>query len=310
MLNLLAWSQPEQLTPQEYFQHNAAAYVRYLQIFRNLEECYDAMVHPQKRQDVKEVLETVIRRVVVLKHRLVKWNPPNPDVGTMQTFPWEYVNLDDLLVDLKLPPETLEVPIPRYFTEDDDKRLGTRDKLVHGYTTLKLGVERVTLEEEGKEDDIGMDMTADEAIAIIQRNERGRQGTQRAAMTKEVREEEKMRRCVHRPRLRAACGLTTAHQHVQRRATGGHGARGGGVDDPAHVPRLREPEAGARGPGGGAGVHRDEGAARGGEQGVGQGGRGGSTAAEGNTGALHPRAHACVWVRLCGCVCVYTCERG
>ena len=84
-----------------------------MQIFKRLEECYDCMVHPQKREDVLVMLELVIKRVVELKHALVKWNPPNPDVRRPQgaleeNFPWEYVNLDDILVDLKLPPETLE----------------------------------------------------------------------------------------------------------------------------------------------------------------------------------------------------------
>ena len=89
-------------------------YIKYMQIFKRLEECYDCMVHPQKREDVLVMLELVIKRVVELKHALVKWNPPNPDVKRPQgqpekAFPWEYVNLDDILVDLKLPPETLEV---------------------------------------------------------------------------------------------------------------------------------------------------------------------------------------------------------
>jgi hypothetical protein len=50
----------------------------------------------------------------------VKWNPPNPDMrkpppALEEPFPWEYVNLDDIIVDLKLRPETLEIRVPRYF---------------------------------------------------------------------------------------------------------------------------------------------------------------------------------------------------
>lgn len=64
------------------------------------------------------VLELVIRRVLELKHELVKWNPPNVDVrfpppAPAQPFPWDYVNLDDILVDLKLSPDTLDVAVPR-----------------------------------------------------------------------------------------------------------------------------------------------------------------------------------------------------
>ena len=42
-------------------------------------------------------------------HVLLPKGSGKPD----RPFPWEYVNLDDILVDLKLPPETLEVPVPR-----------------------------------------------------------------------------------------------------------------------------------------------------------------------------------------------------
>lgn len=67
---------------------------------------------------VQMVLELVIRRVLELKHELVKWNPPNVDVrfpppAPEQAFPWDYVNLDDILVDLKLSPDTLDVAVPR-----------------------------------------------------------------------------------------------------------------------------------------------------------------------------------------------------
>lgn len=64
------------------------------------------------------VLELVIRRVLELKHELVKWNPPNVDVrlpppAPEEAFPWDYVNLDDILVDLKLSPDTLDIAVPR-----------------------------------------------------------------------------------------------------------------------------------------------------------------------------------------------------
>ena len=40
--------------PEEKFQHFATLYIRYLQIFRKVEESYDMMVHPQKRMDIKK----------------------------------------------------------------------------------------------------------------------------------------------------------------------------------------------------------------------------------------------------------------
>jgi hypothetical protein len=127
--------QPPAVTAAQAFQHYGALYVKYLQIFRRLETAYDNMVHPQKRLDVKVVLEMVQARVLELKHSLVRWCPRNPDVAPPDTklppfpFPWEYVNLDDILVDLKLPPYLLEVPIPRYYTEDRQEEIKNRSKV-------------------------------------------------------------------------------------------------------------------------------------------------------------------------------------
>ena len=104
--------------------------------------------------------------------------------------------MDDLLVDLKLPPETLEVSIPTYFVEERAEQHSRRDRLIEGYSNLKLGVAKLPLEADpfasgGAAD---MEFSLEEAIEIIQRNERGRQGRQRAILVQELREEEKQRR--------------------------------------------------------------------------------------------------------------------
>ena len=162
------------------FQHYGALYVKYMQIFKKLEECYDCMVHPQKRIDIMRILKITMCRVVELKHRLVKWNPPNMDVrNSKDPFPWEYVNLDEILVDLKLPPETIEVPIPHYFVEDRYADIRSRDKLVEGYMKLKHSREKIYVEDH-HELDFEFPYTLVQAIQEIQRNERGRQGRNRA----------------------------------------------------------------------------------------------------------------------------------
>ena len=48
----------------ERFQQHATLYIKYLQIFRRLEESYDQMVHPQKRMDIKKALEAVMGRLL------------------------------------------------------------------------------------------------------------------------------------------------------------------------------------------------------------------------------------------------------
>lgn len=50
---------PPQATIMEAFQHFACLYIKYVQIFKRLEMCYDAMVHPQKRIDVKVTFSNI-----------------------------------------------------------------------------------------------------------------------------------------------------------------------------------------------------------------------------------------------------------
>mgnify|MGYP006999483697 CR=1 FL=1 len=68
------------------------------------------MVHPQKRIFIKRTLECTIVRICEMKKDLCLFNP-RP--GSM------YVHLDQLLFDLKYDPTMIEIPVPRYFREDD-----------------------------------------------------------------------------------------------------------------------------------------------------------------------------------------------
>jgi hypothetical protein len=96
--------------PDECFQHLACLYIKYIDIYRKLEECYDQMVHPQKRIFIKKTLECTITRICELKKDLVAFNPRGNSI---------YVHLDQLLFDLKYDPSIIEIPVPRYFKEDD-----------------------------------------------------------------------------------------------------------------------------------------------------------------------------------------------
>lgn len=163
----------------EAFNHYAALYVRYVQILRDLDAVHNGMKHPQKRVLVRRVMEMVMARIVQLKHELVKWNPPNPGLPKDRPFPWEWVNLDALLYDLKLQPEAVELPVPRFMVQDRARALKNRDDRIRSQIKLKLEVERILVES----DDLLLAgdhsvMDAAQAIAIIRRNERGRQGRQ------------------------------------------------------------------------------------------------------------------------------------
>ena len=76
------------------------------------------MVHPQKRISVKKALKGTMGRLLRIKSWLVKHKKQS------------YVNLDDILVDLKLTPDVLELPVPNYFIEDRKEELKQRDELM------------------------------------------------------------------------------------------------------------------------------------------------------------------------------------
>jgi hypothetical protein len=96
---------------EEKFSHFAVLYIKYIEIYRKLEECYDQMVHPQKRIFIKKVLESTICRICEMKRYLMAYNYRPGSI---------YVHLDGLLFDLKYDPSVIEIPVPRYFKEDDN----------------------------------------------------------------------------------------------------------------------------------------------------------------------------------------------
>ncbi len=68
------------------------------------------MIHPQKRVFVKKVLESTMIRICETKKKMIEVNPRKDSL---------YVHLDSLLFDLKFDPSVIEIPVPRYFKEDD-----------------------------------------------------------------------------------------------------------------------------------------------------------------------------------------------
>jgi len=58
--------------------------------------------------------------------------------------------LDSLLIDLKLQPSALEIPVPRYFLEDDRENLETRKQLLD---KILLGEFHTDEPEEDEEED-------------------------------------------------------------------------------------------------------------------------------------------------------------
>merc|ERR1712227_369216 len=164
-------SQEEEELKEETFQQKAAMYIRYIQVYKNLEDCYDQMIHPQKREDIKMALENCIGQLVNTKYDLVV---------NQKT---DYVCLDDIIVDLKLTPDALEMKVPRYFRDDREAEIKKREELMN---TLLV---RFDIPPEETDNKVELP-TRNEAILIIQRNERARQSRQRATFMKQLREHE------------------------------------------------------------------------------------------------------------------------
>ncbi|XP_078260309.1 dynein regulatory complex protein 11 isoform X5 [Rhinoraja longicauda] len=152
------------------FQMLTAFYIKYVKIFRNMEDLYEQVVHPQKRRIIHHVLEGVMGRILELKNEMVKLEFS------------EFHYYDDILQDLKLTPEALEIPIPRYFMKDKVKVMKDRENIL----SRILSKSSIQEEKEVSEKILSLE----EATQIIQIAERARQGRLRAKFMLEIRMEE------------------------------------------------------------------------------------------------------------------------
>ncbi|CAF2772312.1 unnamed protein product [Rotaria sp. Silwood2] len=172
MVDMLAIETPEQPRGPENdinaaFQLVATMFVKYVQIFRKLEQCYDQIVHPQKRRLIRIVLDGCMGRIIELKHEMISMDYS------------EYHYFDDILADLKLTPNDLEIPIPNYFVLERAQAIEKRERLL-GQILARMTLDTETQETTGI-------MTMDDAIRIIQSHERARQGRLRAKQIGELR---------------------------------------------------------------------------------------------------------------------------
>uniref|UniRef100_A0A3B4TH13 IQ motif containing with AAA domain 1 n=1 Tax=Seriola dumerili TaxID=41447 RepID=A0A3B4TH13_SERDU len=131
----------------QVFQDWAVLYLKYLQIFRSLEEVYKQLVQPQRRRAVRTVLDGLMGRLLELKAQMVDLNLS------------EFNFFDDLLPDLKMTPKDLEMPLPRCFLREQK----------HKQTVWAL-VRTSSVQ----------DMSLEEVVRLLQVSERAWQGRIRA----------------------------------------------------------------------------------------------------------------------------------
>ncbi|XP_058433422.1 dynein regulatory complex protein 11 isoform X7 [Marmota monax] len=171
-LNSLLDKESRKLVEQEknpvyIFQMLATFYIKYVQIFRNLENVYDQIVHPQKRLLIRKILDGVMGRILELKNDMVELELS------------EFHYFDDILQDLKLAPQQLDIPIPKYFLKEKIEVIRERKKILAQIladsgldaTSMKLAIKSMPFEE---------------AIKLIQIAERARQGRLRALFMKQI----------------------------------------------------------------------------------------------------------------------------
>ncbi|KAM9186033.1 IQ and AAA domain-containing protein 1-like [Dugong dugon] len=158
---------------QSFQRRLSLLYLSYLGLLRRLDTIYDQMVQPQKRRLLRRLLDGVVGRVLELQEELVRAELS------------ECCCLDHVLQELKLTPAELEVPIPKYFLLEQANILKDRGLML---AEILSRMEPVSSEESFP----GMHRT--EAIILLQRAERARQGRLRAKFMREIRKEEELDR--------------------------------------------------------------------------------------------------------------------
>ncbi len=164
------------------FYHYYALYLGYISCVRKINDCYYQKVHTQKRRDLKLALDAVMSRLIQVKHELIRFNPSG-----IQS---DFVHLTDALLAHRQTPNELELPVPNAFKERLENEEAAKKREVLDKYLEEHGIQQII-------EEIPLPvpkMTREQAIKIIQKNERGRQGMVRAKLMKEFREEDMLRR--------------------------------------------------------------------------------------------------------------------
>jgi len=148
-------------------------YVKYIDIFKRVEDSYDQIKHPQIRKVMKKFLVNIMCRIVQLKLELIYYHYPLAQLSKMH-----YILLDDYLIDMKLEPEALNLPIPRYFREETEFTIN-RDILINQRLTELKG--DCLPEQDVTKIFYKINLTFEDAVKILQNFEMGRQNLKRVS---------------------------------------------------------------------------------------------------------------------------------
>jgi hypothetical protein len=119
------------------------------------------------RNVIRKFVENVMCRIIQLKKEIIYANMPFGD----NVAPLMYVFLDDRMIEYKFEPSQFEIPIPRYFKEED-KATEKRNILLIERLKYKRG--DALPEEDITKFPYKQDLSFEAAILIIQNFETGR----------------------------------------------------------------------------------------------------------------------------------------
>ena len=145
------------------FQHFGTLYIRYMQLFHKFLEAYDHMTHVQRRAHLRKVIETLLVRIGEIKNYMLFYNPrPGSRI----------VAMDELLIELRVPPSVLEWRLPSFLKSP--KSTYTSNAILHWQSVFNVSVAPEVLVP--KRPPPKVPFTIEQAVRLIQRNERGRLG--------------------------------------------------------------------------------------------------------------------------------------
>ncbi|PKU34685.1 iq and aaa hypothetical protein [Limosa lapponica baueri] len=137
------------------FKMLAVSYIKYMQIFRNLETAHDQLIHQQKRTVIRQVLDGVIGRILEMKKEMVE----------LENSEFHYI--DNILEDLKLLPK----PVKAMTLEEAVKMIQVAERARQGRCRAAF-MKQIYLEEKRAgqtKHEVQMGPSPDDAATCIQK---------------------------------------------------------------------------------------------------------------------------------------------
>jgi len=165
-------------TAKDWLNFQVNLYIKYIDILKRVDDSYDQIIHPQMRKSIKKFLENLLCRVNQIKAEIIFYHYPFEGIK-----PFYYTFLDDYLIEMKLEPEAVDLPIPNMFRENNSEEVLMRRILLDEKLKEKYG--SALPEKDVTNFFFKFDFNFEDAIKILQNFEVGRQNMKR--ITKSLR---------------------------------------------------------------------------------------------------------------------------